>query len=502
MKRLLIIFLIVAIVVSSFASCMSAPSNDGDSSKKDKNENKKDEDDVEDVDTEEEEFSNDDEQSDSVDLEDDSAEEDIDSSETESSNDDIDSSDTEKNTESETESKKETEKETEKPTFNVKESTAGLKFELNPDGLSYTLVDRGTASKTAEIVIDGHKGLPVTKIGYGVFDNSVRKDTAITKVTIGDYVEEIDDYAFSHCSKITSIKMGSGVKVIGLGAFRYCSALTSISLSKSLEYIDDSAFYKSTKLASITIPNTVKYIGDYAFDTTAYYDTTGNWVKNALYIGNHLIALKTDSTGTVNVKDGTITIACNALDSCTKVTKVVIPNSVKYIGAEAFTGCTALATVTMGTGIESCGENAFYKTKFYNTSANWTNNVLYAGKCLIAARTSLSGTYTVQAGTTVIADCAFAGCESLSAVNMSSELKTIGQYAFMGCTNLSSVTIKSAIKTIKPRAFKNCVKLTSVTLPSYTGWKVDGEAITDALATKTDAAVLLGSLLADKTWTK
>ena len=296
--------------------------------------------------------------------------------------------------------------------------------------------------------------------------------------------------------------MGSGVKVIGLGAFRYCSALTSISLSKSLEYIDDSAFYKSTKLASITIPNTVKYIGDYAFDTTAYYDTTGNWVKNALYIGNHLIALKTDSTGTVNVKDGTITIACNALDSCTKVTKVVIPNSVKHIGAEAFTGCTALATVTMGTGIESCGENAFYKTKFYNTSANWTNNVLYAGKCLIAARTSLSGVYTIQSGTTVIADCAFMGCESLSGITTSTELKTIGKYAFVGCTQLSTVTIKSGIKTIKPRAFKNCLKLTSITLPSYTGWKVDGEAITETLANKTDAAVLLGSLLADKTWTK
>ena len=119
----------------------------------------------------------------------------------------------------------------------VFEQLKKLKFELNEDGLSYTLVDVGTAISKSEVVIDGHDGLPVTKIGYSAFDNSVRKNTKLTKVTIGDYVEVIDCYAFSHCSKLTAVVMGDGVKEIRLGAFRYCSALTSIKLGNSVERV-------------------------------------------------------------------------------------------------------------------------------------------------------------------------------------------------------------------------------------------------------------------------
>ncbi len=508
MKKLLVIFLIIAMALSSFVGCVSTEV-EGGKFEDDKN------------DEESEVLSEDDgdgesqEDSDNVENTDDGFEdtesENFESEENTESNVGEEESfgteesfedDTQKDTQTELQKPTETEKETEKPTFNVKESTAGLKFELNEDKLSYTLVDVGTAISKTEVIIDGHNGLPVTKIGYSAFDNSIRKNTKLVKVTIGDYVEVIDRYAFSHCNKLTTVIMGDGVKVLKLGAFRYCSALTSIKIGNSVEVIEDSAFYNSSKLASITAPSTIRYVEDYAFQGTAYYKDTSNWEKNALYIGKCLIKLKEDSTGTVNIKSGTITIADNALANCKSITRVVVPSSVQTIGKKAFKNCTNLATFDMqATNITYVGEEAFMNTKFYNTSTNWSSNVLYVGKCLVSAKPSLSGSYTVKAGTTVIADSAFASCQSLSTLSLPSGLVAIGEYAFFDCVKLTGVTIKSGIKTINHNAFKNCIKLTSVTLPSYSGWKVDGKQITETLATKSDAAMLLGSIHADKTWT-
>ena len=77
---------------------------------------------------------------------------------------------TEKQTQKGTTKKETTKKETTKnettkkeTTKTYAESTAGLLFELNSDGNGYILTDIGNAK---EIVIDGHKGLPVTELLY------------------------------------------------------------------------------------------------------------------------------------------------------------------------------------------------------------------------------------------------------------------------------------------------------------------------------------------------
>ena len=66
-------------------------------------------------------------------------------------------------TKKETTKKETTKKETTKKetTKTYAESTAGLLFELNSDGNEYILADTRNAK---EIVIDGHKGLPVTEL--------------------------------------------------------------------------------------------------------------------------------------------------------------------------------------------------------------------------------------------------------------------------------------------------------------------------------------------------
>ena len=270
------------------------------------------------------------------------------------------------------------------------ESTAGLKFELNADGKSYTLVGIGICTAT-EIVIDGYKGLPVTSIG---------------------------SYAFRNCDSLTSVTIGNGVTSIGEHAFAWCTSLTSV-----------------------TIGNSVTSIGSYAFYNTVYYNNSSNWENGVLYIGKYLIDVKNDISGAYTVKEETKLIANSAFEDCTSLTSVTIPNSVTSIG-----------------------KRAFYNTAYYNDSSNWENEVLYIGKYLIAAKTYISGAYTVKEETRLIAASAFYNCTGLTSVTIPNSVTSIDYSAFNSCTGLTSVTIGNNVTSIGNGAFRECSSLTSVTI--------------------------------------
>lgn len=383
-----------------------------------------------------------------------------------------------------------------KPVFNGKESTSGLKFELNEDKQSYTVVGKGTSTATS-IVIDGHNGLPVTRVGYSAF----AEDNTITSVKLGDYVEVIEDQGFSMCKGITSLTFGKNVKFLGDYSFRYCNALTSVELGKNIEVIKYGAFYNCKNLATIKMYDKVRVIEEYAFDKTAYFNDSNNWKNNVLYIGTNLVKAKSDISGTYTVTAGTTCIGGLAFNGCKSLSGISIPDSVHSIGLKAFQNATALKNITIGNGVTYIGENAFKKTGLYNTSSSWKNNVLYVGSYLVAAKADLNGSYTVTAGTRVISDYAFEACERVSTIVIPDSVVYIGECAFIDCTKLSSVTIGSGVKEIGVYAFKDCTALKGIVLRKNDGWKADGIAISaDKVASKEDALITLGILYSDKVW--
>lgn len=385
--------------------------------------------------------------------------------------------------------------ETSKPSFNVKNSSSGLKFELNEDKQSYTLVSKGSCS-AKELFVDGYKGLPVTVIGYGAFsDNSI-----ITSITLGDNVKIIKDYAFSKCKKVTKIDLGSGVKVIGDYAFNECSAMTTADLGKNLERISYRAFYKASKLATIKIPDSVRCIAEEAFAETAYYNNSSNWTNKVLYIGNHLILAKSDLSGSYTIKSGTISVAEMAVRGCAKLTGVVIPDSVKGIGSISFANCTALTSIKIGNNVEYIGDRPFINCGYFKDTNNWQNNLLYIGPYLVAAKSSVSGSVSIKAGTKAICDTVFLNCKSISNIVVPDSVVYIGEYAFYGCEKVSGITIGAGVKRIGTMAFKDCAALKGVDFKKPEGWTADGTPIAkELLDNKTDAYMQI-LLHSGKTW--
>ncbi|MBQ8409192.1 MAG: leucine-rich repeat domain-containing protein, partial [Clostridia bacterium] len=287
----------------------------------------------------------------------------------------------------------------------------GLKFVLNDDGETCTLVSIGTCTDT-EIVIpstspDGYK---VTVIGSAAL---LRQP--ITSVTIPNSIILIEKKAFEGCTSLVNVKIPSSVIELGQDAFFGCSSLQSVSISASK--IGSSAFRSCSSLTSVKFSSEVKEIGNQAFE------------------------------------------------SCKGLTEIIIPNGVQVIGSRAFALCEELSEIILPDSITKIREDAFLRTKYTtDISTYWTDDVLYIGNHLIKAKTRVLD-YTVRPGTKIIADKAFESV-GLQSISIPGSVTTIGECAFLQCSNLTTVTLSEGVSQIGMSAFYGCTNLTTIHIPN------------------------------------
>ena len=346
----------------------------------------------------------------------------------------------------------------------------------------------------------------------------------LTSFTIPSGVTSIGVLEYQNCTNLTSIAIPSGVTSIERSAFEGCTALTSVVIPDSVTTIGESAFEECTSLTSVTIPENVTSIGEKAFyNCTALSEikfnaksctdfTNSNRFWNAgkntdgitvtfgdnvekipayCFGGENVKAIvlgsKVESIGdyafdncrnltSITFSDSLTSIGAYAFYYCKNLTTVTIPNGVTNIGNSAFSGCTKLTSISIPDSVTSIGYSAFYDTVYYNNEANWTNGVLYIGKCLIKAKSSISGAYTIKSGTRCIAGDAFDYCDELTSITIPNSVITIGNSAFSNCDSLKTVTMGNSVTKIGSYAFCDCGGYYSVKI-QYRGSQSQWNAI-------------------------
>jgi len=116
------------------------------------------------------------------------------------------------------------------------------------------------------------------------------------------------------------------------------------------------------------------------------------------------------------------------------LTSVIIPNSVKTLGMQAFAECASLTSVTLSTNITSIPVAAF-------------------GEC--SSLSSIEIPNSVRS----IADGAFASCTNLASVVLHENLLSISDVAFFNCSSLTSLTVPGSVNTIGARFCYGCTSL-------------------------------------------
>lgn len=155
--------------------------------------------------------------------------------------------------------------------------------------------------------------------------------------------------------------------------------------------------------------------------------------------------------------------------SSKSITKVVIPNTVSRIEANAFNYSQSLEEIVFPDTIEYIGSYAFDGVPAITSYVNaQPDGDVYIGKVLYTYKGTMPENYTlnVKEGTTSISAMAYKEQGYLIAINMPSSLKEIGFETFESCHGLTEITLGENVILIEECAFEECSDVETITFNS------------------------------------
>ena len=292
----------------------------------------------------------------------------------------------------------------------------------------------------------------ITSIGDRAFEGC----EAFADVTIPDSVTSLGSNIFYDCPNIQSLTVES---------YSYGSSTNNVTTIYSLfgatsqgDYVYDTdgnhyEFYYAyngyvpTALTTVTLGNVYRLANSAFRGMTELTDVTVNFVDAYSssssypypYIGTYAFyECENLETLTLNSENGLYGVGTYAFAYCSSLTEIELPihsgfeasnsTSTSYnLPTNVFTGCTALAEVTMGAPGSIYSGSTYYMQDLLPDTVT-TVNLKYYG--------------TLESGTYNIVDNLFYNCSNITEINFTgSEVNEIGSDAFYGCTLTNTTTV-------------------------------------------------------------
>ena len=229
-------------------------------------------------------------------------------------------------------------------------------------------------------------------------------------LSLPDGLKRIGSLAFMYCGSLTAVTIPDSVTEIGQNPFAACNALEEIRISPDhpVYGFRDGILYRKADMQAVSILS--------AYTGEAY--TLPGWIRSVgpyAFCGNQELR-------EVRLHDGITEIPEGAFLECESLADIRFPDSVEFIGPDAFHGC-GFTEITLPAGLKELGVMAFS----------------YCGS-LEEIR--------FPAGLSAIHEGAFAGCRSLQSVVLPEGLVSLDDLVFSFCNSLVSVVIPDSVGSI------------------------------------------------------
>lgn len=198
----------------------------------------------------------------------------------------------------------------------------------------------------------------VLEIGSSAFQR-----TLISSVALSPRLGKIYDSAFWECNSLTgTLNLPETLTYVGDQAFWGCSFVGELHLPNSLEYIGGRAFYYAGNfVGNLRLPDRLKKVSDYAFAGSGFTGTVD--LNNAVEFGSGAFTCDYFS-GDLIVPEGTVEIPNSFMSASQapgpgKLNSIVLPESLRRIGSNAFFGQSRLRILKISDGLIYIGSYAF-----------------------------------------------------------------------------------------------------------------------------------------------
>lgn len=155
-------------------------------------------------------------------------------------------------------------------------------------------------------------------------------------------------------------------------------------------------------------------------------------------------------------------------ENCTSLTDIVVPSSVVEIPYATFRNCASLISITLPERIEYIGSECFSDCKSlksvdlssyvinYDSDTYW--NSMFSG-CYSLEQVILPD------GIESLGENVFENCSSLTSISIPYTITNLGDSCFRGCSSLSEIFVPENVTSIGSYAFADCQAMTTITLP-------------------------------------
>lgn len=291
-----------------------------------------------------------------------------------------------------------------------------------------------------------------------ISDDAFTDCTALKSVDLGKNISEISDYAFTNCSNIDTLHLIDKNEKT-LYAFRSCK-IKELIYKEGTTIISDGILYYNSTVEKIYVPSTTTKIGEY------------HWGVLGKYYGLKQIDVHPNNNTYCSINGVLYDKNMTTIYRCPRninISEFIIPDSVSNIYKYAFKCAKNIKALTISDKVSDIGDYSFsdcdIKTLIIEEGTKKITNSMIVSRTTLETIKLPNSIDKIDNPTDSFSDGVFENCINLKEINITPNIKSIGNRAFYNCKSLVSLEIPNEVTTIGELCFGNCISINKIYIP-------------------------------------